>query len=325
VPDHPLPHPHPAFYFPPRDGRYEVAPGLVRFSKDFGNGEADAHVFQIDSCFESYRRAKLAARSERLGRYFCTANLADEVGGAAARFMTRRLASEHPAWFTLREPDAAGHTTVACALTGDVLTFDTGMRLTSSVHPAAPEPPYACALDALACQVQEDVAIVSGSEGRNWLSAAHVCFPNGWAPEEKIGRDFAALHEPVAGMEFMNARGGEFAGLMLGASGGLLRFAWGVTFDDRLDHHPQSPRSRFDPNRPRAFLRVERQTMWGFPDVNGCLFTIRTYLYDCSSLRRDPATASQLAAAVASMTPESLAYKGLAESHGRLTKWLRNS
>jgi hypothetical protein len=320
-----VPHPPPAFYFPPRDGRYEVAPGLVRFGKDFGNGEADRHVFQIDSDFEAYRRKKVIARAKRLGRYFCTASLTEEVAAAVARFITRRLASEHPAWFTLREFDAAGHTTLTCVLTGDVLTFDADMWLVSSESPGAPEPPYTCALDALACQVQEDLAVVSGGKGRHWLSGAHVCFPNGWAPEEKIGRDFAGLHEPVAGMESMNARGGEFAGLMFGAAAGLLRFAWGVTFDDSLDHHPQRPRSRFDPNRPRGFLRVERQTIWGFPDVNASLFTIRTYLYDCLTLGRHPGTASQLAAAIASMTPDSLAYKNLAESHERLANWLRSS
>ena len=242
-----------------------------------------------------------------------------------ARFIARRVASEHPAWFTLAEPDAAGHTTLACGLTGDVLTLGADMRLIRSEKPTPPNPPYACALDALACQVQEDLAVVSGRGNCHWLSAAHVCFPNGWAPEEKVGRDFAALHAPVAGMDSMNARGGEFAALMFGASAGLLRFAWGVTFDDRLDQHPQRPRIRFDPNRPRAFLRVERQTIWGFPGLETCLFTIRTYLYDCSSLRRHPGMASLLATAVASMTPASLAYKNLADSHEMLTRWLSNS
>jgi dimethylamine monooxygenase subunit A len=316
------PHPPPAFYFPPRDGRYEVAAGLVRFGKDFGNGPRDAQVFQIDSDFGDYRRQKLAARREGLGRYFCTDQLADDVSAAATAFIATRLATEHPAWFRLSSPDGAGRVTLTCGLTGDALTFDRGMRLVMCETANAPNPPYASALDALACQGQEDLAVLSGRKGRHWLSAAHVCFPNGWSPREKVGRDFAGLHEPVAGMAALNRRGDEFARIMFGATGGMLRFAWGITFDDRLNHRPDLPLTPFDPVRPRALLRVERQTSWGLPGVTASLFTIRTYLYDCAALCADTATRGQLVSAIASMPPQSLTYKNLSDVRERLSKWL---
>ena len=41
----------PPDYFPLAEGRYEVKPGLIRFGKDVGGGDADGHVFQIDSSF----------------------------------------------------------------------------------------------------------------------------------------------------------------------------------------------------------------------------------------------------------------------------------
>jgi hypothetical protein len=114
---------------------------------------------------------------------------------------------------------------------------------------------------------------------------------------------------------------------MVEAAEGLVRFAWGITWDDELNHHPEPPpapnrRPRFDPEDPRAFLRVERQTVWGFPEVGAALFTIRTYLYDVAEIRRDPARRGDLAAAVASMSPASLAYKGLAPSRDPLLRWL---
>src|SRR3954451_9336305 len=74
----------PARYLPFAHGRYDVAPGLSRFGRDFGNGEADCQVFQIDSDFPRYRAVKLAARAERLDKYFVTHELADEVATAVA-------------------------------------------------------------------------------------------------------------------------------------------------------------------------------------------------------------------------------------------------
>ena len=319
--DEPTSHP-PAFYFPPRGGRYEVAPGLLRFGKELGNGPADAQVFQIDSDFDAYRREKLATRREGVARYFCTSDFSAEAEAAVTAFAAQRLASEHPRWFALRGPDGRNLITLTCALTREVLTFDARMGLVASEGTTPADPPYASALDALACQVQEDIAVVSGKGGRHWLSAAHVCFPNGWSPREKIGRDFAGLHEPVAGMEAMNRRGGEFANVMFGATDGLVRFAWGIAFDDELNHHPDAPRVAFRSGSPQAFLRVERQTVWGLPHTGASLFTIRTYLYDCRTLCRDPAARAQLVSAVASMTSESAAYKNLSDARSALVRWL---
>ena len=301
--------PDPPSYFPLRHGRYDVAPGLNRFGKDLGGGDADRKLFQIDRTFPRFREQKLASRGERLDKYVCVSDLAEETVADLTRFIARRLATEHARHFRL---DGAR---LRCELTGETLSFDDHMRLTSG-H-------YAGSLDALACQVQEDLAVVSRSPARgHWLSAVHVCFPNGWAPAEKVGHTFAAVHEPVAGMAEMNRRGDEFARIMTGATDGLVRFAWGVTFDDRLNHHPDKPRPPFDPADPRAFLRVERQTIWGFPARGAALFTIRTYLYDCDRMRRDPATRDPLVAALRSMSAQSRAYKGLAKSFDPLLDWL---
>lgn len=302
-------------------GRYDVSPGLVKFGKAAGEGvgEADAYVFQIDATFDSSRRAKLAARAEGLGTCYCTRDLGENAVAAVTAFVLKRLAAERPTWF--RAERSADRLVLRCGLTGDVLTFDERMRLCpaeSDVQPA-----YVDALDALACQVQEDLAIVSTSPTRgHWLSAVHVCHPNGWAPAEKVGGTFVHVHAPVAGMAEMNRRGDEFAAMMVRAAAGLVRFAWGVTFDDELNHHPERPRTPFDPANPRAFVRVERQTIWGFPSVGAALFTIRTYVYDCERFRADPILREALASALRSMSAESIAYKGLAPAFDQLVDWI---
>ncbi len=288
-----------------RHGRYDVAPGLNRFGKELGGGAADDKLFQLDRTFPRFRAKKLAARAEQLDKYFCVADLPPRTLADVNDFIIRRLTSEHP---TLFRATAGG---LYCALTDETLAIEPRDSVDF--------------LDALACQIQEDLAIVSTSPDQgHWLSAAHVCFPNGWAPGEKVGHSFAAVHEPVAGMAEMNRRGEEFVNIMTGATDGLVRFAWGVTFDDRLNHHPDKPRTPFDPANPRAFLRVERQTIWGFPQRGASLFTIRTYLYDCADLRRDLATRNPLVAALISMSPESRAYKGLAGHFDQLIGWLQS-
>ena len=296
--------PAPPFYFPLRHGRYDVAPGLNRFGKDLGGGEADTELFQFDRTFDHFRQTKLASRAEDFGKYVCFADLATETLAEVITFIARRLVTENPTLF------CDTRNGLHCALTDETIPL----------HPTTET------LDALACQVQEDLAIVSTAPNRgHWLGAAHICFPNGWAPAEKVSGTFSAIHDPVAGMDDMNRRGEELVNIMTGAQGGLVRFAWGVTFDDRLNHHPDKPRTPFDSSNPRAFLRVERQTIWGFPSRGASLFTIRTYLYDCDGLRRDPTTRDPLVAALLSMSPESRAYKGLAGHVDPLITWLQAS
>ena len=293
--------PAPPFYFPLRHGRYDVAPGLNRFEKDLGGGEVDRCVFQIDRTFPHFHQVKQAGLAAAPQRYFVTHRLRDEILADAVRFMAHRLISEHPS-LVIADADR-----LYCELTGQSIDLS--------------QPPLDC-FKGLARQVQEDLAVISVESDRHWLSLAHICFPNGWAPAEKVGKAFAGLHEPVAGMEEMNRRSEHFADIMVNANEGLVRFAWGVTFDDRLDHHPAHARTPFDPSSPRAFLRVERQTIWGFPARGAALFTIRTYLYDCDCLRRDATTRLPLISALRSMSPASRAYKGLAEHFDGLIDWL---
>jgi hypothetical protein len=176
--------------------------------------------------------------------------------------------------------------------------------------------------------VPEDLALVARDpeSGRDWLAAAHVLSPQHWDPRDKLGRDFVAVHTPVAGSGPMNATASRLVDAVI-SRGPFVRFAWGVAMSDRLDHHPAAPpdvdrsgSTRFDPDG--AFLRVERQTLTGFPAARGALFTIRPYTYSLQEAVADGHHARSLAAALRTMTPEQVVYKGLTTLLPDLLAWL---
>lgn len=317
-------------YFPLTNGRYEVKPGLFPFGTNFGNGAVDRQVFQIDRTYDHYRQIKLQARSERLTKYYQTCNYSDSVARVIAQFILHRLGQDHSQHFQVS--DDANSVTLHNQLTQETLYFNKNYQLQQVEAIGNPVfPSYASTLDALATQVQEDLTIVSRNSERHWISAIHLCFPNHWSAEEKIGKDFATVHAPVAGMEKMNQRGDAIVHTMI-THKPAVRFAWGLSTDTRLNHHPQSPGDRddgwqgrqFDPQNPRLYLRIERQVIWGVPQVDAALFSIRTYFRDCQTLKQDSVLRSELASAITSMTPASLAYKGLAASKTAILAWLND-
>ncbi|MFQ5935358.1 MAG: DUF3445 domain-containing protein [Acidiferrobacterales bacterium] len=319
----------PATYFPLNNGRYEVKTGLNVFGTDFGNGIADRKIFQIDCEFGRYREAKLLGRQEQLSKYHCTHRYSDALARMTASFIAQRLPQEHPAYFRLERSSEGA--SVHCHLTGEQLVFDADMQLVTTKPENQPvSPAYASSLDALASQIQEDVAVVTLSK-HNWISALHICFPNHWAVETKIGKDFAAVHAPVPHITKINSRAPELVHAMV-HKGPYVRFVWGLSTDQRLNHHPDPPAGMsaqdwpgrfFDIAQPRLYLRVERQTIWGLPEAHSALFTIRTYHMDCKNLIQDTERRQKLESAIESMSLESLAYKGLAESKENILAWLR--
>ncbi len=313
-----------ARYFPPSSGKYEVKPGLMPLGTDYGNGAADGLVFQFDASFGEYQKVKEAARAERLGKYYQTRDFAPEIMGTVCRFIARRLAEEHPGLFVLEERDDA--VTLRCGLTREALRFDRDMRRITG-----PEghPPYADPFDALASQVQEDLAVVRRVGGKDWACAIHLCFPYRWTAEEKIGMDFVTMHLPVPGMETFRKPGMVTNMIKWGP---FTRFVWELCTDVRLNHHREPPAGidpgawherPFDPEHPRLFLRVEREVLQGFPEQEAALLAVRISFRDGEEIRRDAALRDPLCATIESMSPEALRYKGLGENRDAVLAWLR--
>lgn len=317
-----------ATYFPLGSGRYEVKAGLHRLGTDFGNGDVDAKVFQLDASFDRYRDVKLAARGERLSKYYQVHRYTPVLACVIASFIAQRLAQEHQQYFVL-ERLPRERSALNCELTRETLIFDADMRLIEARSDV--QPPYVSSLDGLACQVQEDLAVIRLAR-HDWLSAVHLCFPNHWAAEVKIGRNFVSIHSPVPGIDKISANANALVRAMI-HKGPYVRFVWGLGTDRHLNHHPESSRdvheqdrqaAPFDFARPELWLRVERQTSWGFPQVMAALFTIHTYFTDCEEIRQDPVKSRKLVSAIESMTADALHYKRLAAARPQILSWLRS-
>lgn len=315
-------------YFPMERGRYEVKPGLIKFGTDLGQGVWDQRVFHIDENFSHYYQMKQLARRESLEKYYQTQDFAPEVEQVIAKFILERLTQEYPQHFqnSLEKNCPVFHN----QLTGETLYFNANYDLQYTTGLTLELPPYRSALDALAHQVQEDITVVIQRGERHWVSAIHACFPNHWAIQAKIGREFAQIHAPVAGMTAMNRRGDALVQTMI-TQPPTVRFAWGLSTDTRLNHHPEPPPHvdpqrwqgrNFHPHDPKLYLRVERQVIWGFPAVKAALFTIRTYFQDVAVLKQNPTQSALLQSAIQSMSPASLEYKGLADQKAEILAWL---
>lgn len=319
-----------ARYFPLDNGRYEVKPGMAPLSKCFGNGAVDNYVFQIDNTFFDYRNTKLASRQECLSKYFQTSNYSDKVAVAVTKFIIRCLVYEYPNYFHLESLTSG--ITLNCQLTQETLYFDDNYNLQKvDTHRGATiYPSYTCSLDVLAAQVQEDITVICRADNINWVGAIHLCFPNHWSAEDKVGKDFATVHAPVAGIEKINQRSLAITNTMI-MHQPMVRFAWGLSTDTRLNHHPQPPLNnkiedwegrKFDISNPRLYLRIERQVIWGLPECDAAVFTIRTYFRDTAEIKQDACLRQKLVSAIKSMTKDSLIYKGLEESRDDILVWL---
>jgi dimethylamine monooxygenase subunit A len=174
---------------------------------------------------------------------------------------------------------------------------------------------------------EEDLAVLDGAAGTlPWLC---VCVPSHWAPEDKVGLDFAALHGPVADSAALIAASRQLVAL---ATGGDCweRHVWTVSPSARYDQHPRRHARAPWPvtDDPAAFaaqcwLRAERQTF--FPVGQGtqqAVFTIRVMLQPLTEAVAAPWQAQRLRDSLASMSPAVLAYKNLAAAREPLLRWL---
>jgi dimethylamine monooxygenase subunit A len=289
-----------ARYVPWSRGVYDVSPSLRPFGTEFGNGEWDQRLFQLDADAPRLIEAKRLALRERRGKYVRAFRLGSEVERAVAGLIAARLATEYPDEFsrgsggddpTLRRGDVEW----TLAARGD-----------------------GASLDLLARLVPEDLAVVRTEEGRDWNAYLHVCAPARWAAEDKIGRSFFDTHVPVPGFDRANAAAAGLVRSMV-ERGPWVRFVWTPETDDRPNHHPEPPPGedpelwsgrRFEDGGP-WWVRVERQSLWPLPQAAAALFVIRTHWVGADTLTEDERRS--LGAALRSMSTASRAYKGLGD------------
>jgi len=179
---------------------------------------------------------------------------------------------------------------------------------------------------ALACLAfEEDFAVLDGRTATvPWLA---VCLPSRWAPEDKVGRHFAAIHAPVADNAALLAAGESLARLVT-AGERWERFVWTITADPRLHQHPARSNAAWpagpgaDAIAAMASLRSERQTFVPIAGTAQAVFTIRVASMPLVAAVTSAADATRIHAALASMSAAVLEYKGLADARDRLLDWL---
>lgn len=312
-------------YHPYLSGVYTVSAGLYRLGVQPIEGWTERHTFAFDQTYPLYIAAKVAARTRALHEYYMLAGLNTGLREQALDFVARTAAHDSGGTLTWD-----GQTLTNNAL-GWAGSLDLGRGTLEALRRfAAPHAELVAevrpidALDFLAMNVQEDLSVlaVHPETGTDFLAAIHVLLPEKWNPQSKIGRDFAAVHTPVAGSGPMIATAPKLIRTVI-ERGPFARFVWGVTPSNRLDHHPNLPPEDGLMDDPaQFFLRAERQTLHGFPAQHGALFTIRAYLYPLHKLLDTPARSAALAAGIRSMTPAQLEYKGLVRSGAALLDWL---
>jgi dimethylamine monooxygenase subunit A len=230
-----------------------------------------------------------------------------------------RLAAGSPLWLEKKRVLESGASSLA------VPGFDIQPAVGTILARAAAE---GIASDqSLELSFEEDFALLDGPTGT--LPSLCVCVPSHWAPEDKLGLPFAAVHAPVADNQALLQASLQLVQLVTGG-GCWERFVWTITPSGRYDQHPKrharTPWPEVeDPDTFAAscFLRTERQTFFPVSGTRAqAIFSIRVMLQPLCEAVASAADAQRLHDALASMSEAVLAYKNLAPARDRLLAWL---
>jgi hypothetical protein len=282
-------------FLPFMDGRYRVEAGLIPLAKD-----RLKKIFDFDEEFSFYRGRKQVSRNN-LGETYPKDLLSQEKKCFVQRWMINRLLKEWPTFFQSFQKKNELH--LNCALTNEILRFSSDFKFINDGG-------YEDGIDALAQQLQEDLAVweINGRENR--MALCHLSFPNGWDVRSKMGKNFIQTHTPVADFENLEAKEKNLVETMV-FKGPYARFAWGLQAHSQLRKDPGERAIQFQDELENLYLRVERQTLSPLSEIKCSFFTIRTYLYPLRSFKKDGQIRKSLLKAVESMSKDALRYKNI--------------
>jgi len=160
--------------------------------------------------------------------------------------------------------------------------------------------------------------------GRFVLRAGCVCFPSGWALEEKVGLPIDEIHGVVPGLNAaIGAKIHQFlARLKPGA--GWYRSNWGLSSSAEFNQHPSRAINQLtrDTNPATTWLRVEHQVLTGLPDSSAILFGIRLENVSLAKLKSEDSIRGGLLRALVTMPDALAAYKNLTAVRPALIEYL---
>jgi len=163
-------------------------------------------------------------------------------------------------------------------------------------------------------RLEPDILLLSPDDhGVLRLRAGALCFPTGWALAEKLGKTMADIHGIVPGLN--PAIGASIDQFLRGLRPGIAfhRDNWGIVATGELNLHPSRkiPSPQLPIDLSRLWLRVEDQALVAMPINKGILFGIRIGRFRLDEVVRDKVAAEGLRQALATMSTQLIAYKGL--------------
>ncbi|MEY2878705.1 MAG: hypothetical protein RLZZ15_1085 [Verrucomicrobiota bacterium] len=160
--------------------------------------------------------------------------------------------------------------------------------------------------------LEPDLLVLSpDASGAFVLHGGALCFPTGWALEEKIGRPLDWIHGVVPGLNAALASPIHQFLARLKPGAAFLRDNWGLAATDELNLHPARALPPLAPPvaLERLWLRVEHQAFLALPRTGGIVFAIRIALHRLDEVARDREAAAGLQRALRSMPAALAAYK----------------
>ncbi len=188
-------------------------------------------------------------------------------------------------------------------------------------------------LDWAGRQVQEDLVLVSADADAAFVGG-QLCFPNGWAIADRLGRSFMTIHErtPTTTMPSVHAGTRLLSAMKPGKT--LWRMSWNFKLTDQLDlstkHKPRykadfalrAPLLTPDTAGREVFVRIERQTFTRLPNSAHVLFGIHTYNSRLETEAADPERARRILAVIQGAPENVKRYKAITPIEAAMTMFL---
>ena len=172
---------------------------------------------------------------------------------------------------------------------------------------------------------EPDFMIVAPDDrGRFVLRAGCVCFPSGWALEEKLGLPIEEIHGVVPGLNAaVGAKIHQFL-TRLKPGIGWYRSNWGISSSAEFNQHPSRDINQLttDTSPASTWLRIEHQVLTSLPGSNAILFGIRLENVALAQMKEDVAIRGGLRHALATMPDAMAAYKNLTALRPALLDYL---
>jgi hypothetical protein len=264
-------------YLPIKKGIVASSSKVPKLSGEGVKGQ----ILQLDDMAPLYLESKRNAR-KILGvtkLYQTTKDYTKKHEKALCDFLLQKMTTEYPSKFRLtKESDDVW---MLSTWTGDAIEW----------HPETLKlynPRYHSLTDALCCQIQEDVMMMTSVNGVVVATMIHLHNVNGWAANTHIGKSFEEIHADVRNRDekLVVKRPNDFGNVFCSVAESFERIG-AISFRGAgiLCRHPEDialaeTLDRFDIHEPRAIMRFERQTVTGIPSHNSFVFTIKTYMAD---------------------------------------------